>query len=126
MTIPGIAGEGPHGKIVCRSFQVGRIAPWDAATGQASGGHIGGVVHITKQSYRSSPALMQALATGQVFSSVVFEFVRVHTDAKGVEQTTTTKTTKVTRAIISSFRQIGSGDGPQGEVTFTYETAEGL
>ena len=126
MTIAGISGDGPGGKMVCRSFRVAQRAPRDAATGQASGRRGAAEVVITTQSDRSSPALMQAAATGRALPSVVFEFVRVRTDAKGVEQTSTTKTTKLTNAMVTSFRQIGSGDRPQEEVTFTFEKGEGL
>ncbi len=124
MTIAGVSGDGPGGKVVCRSLRVGQGAPRDAATGQASGRRSHSQIVITKQLDRSSPALVQATATGRIFDSVVFEFVRVHTDAKGAEQTSTTRTTKLTRAMISSVRQIGGGNVPQEEVTFTAERIE--
>ncbi len=124
MTIAGVSGDGPGGKVVCRSLRVGQGAPRDVATGQASGRRTHSQVVITKQVDKASPTLMQATVTGRVLDSVVFEFVRVHTDAKGAEQTSTTKTTKLTRAMISSVRQIGGGNVPQEEVTFTAERIE--
>ena len=119
MTIQGIPGEAKGGKIAVLSFrQAGGQA--GTAAGPGGGPHRAGQVVITKNVDKASPQLMQAAMIGKQFNVVLFEFVQ--TAPGGAAHVY--KTTKLTNAMVSSVRSIGSGDRPQEEVTFVPEKIE--
>ncbi len=120
MTIQGIPGDAKGGKIEVLSFRVAQMAPRDVATGRASGKRAHSQVVITKNVDKASPQLMQAAISGNKFNVLLFEFVQ--TAPGGVEHVY--KTTKLTNAMVSSVRSIGSGDKPQEEVTFSAQKIE--
>jgi len=128
LTIPGISGDGPGGKIVCHSFRRGGTVQRDSATGGAGAGKVRfNEFTIKKTTDKASPAFFKAVATGAHFNSVVIEVYRTQADAKGVKKTSEGKpflTFKFTTVFTTKIDQVGGGDRPMEEITFAAEKVE--
>jgi len=116
------------GQIVGLQFLFQLTAPHDAGTGRASGRRQYAPVVFTKMWDASSPQLVEAAATGEVFPLVEFDFVRTASDGKE----SVYETIKLTDAMISGIkRYIGfpdAGESPDQrhleDVSLTFQKIE--
>ena len=96
--------SGVAGKSIGLRFQYSVASPRDLATGLATGRRQHQPVVITKEWGGASPQIFQAMATGEVLKTVVFEFMR--TNAQG--QTYVFQTMRLYNAQTSQIRQYNS------------------
>lgn len=84
--LPGEAPAGPHeGKLVGLAYDQASISPAaETGTGRRGGKLTLQPVRFTKEWGAASPALLQAIATNEALTSVVFEFVG--TSDEGVQE----------------------------------------
>lgn len=110
---------GHEGWLVGTSFDYELKSPRDVVTGQASGRRQQGPVTLTLPWSPASPLLLQAAATNDVLSSVVFEFPGVGQD--GIEVISQRIT--LTDASVASYRHVGDpavNAVPIDRVTLTF------
>ena len=80
-------------KIVGLAFDYQAVAPYDAATGVASGKRQHKPITFTKEWGAASPQIYQSLFTNEVLKSVLFEFFRMSPEGKETIFTTIKLTT---------------------------------
>ena len=115
MTIPGIPGGGPGGKIAVRSYQEGQ-----AWTPQATGRVFQPFI-IRKTLDKASALLWLAAGVGKHFPSVLLEFARRGADGKPQ----TYLKIELKDVIISGVESLGGGGGAQEEeVKFLYQSMQ--
>ena len=107
----GVTAVGFQGQIAGVDFVYGVEVPHDAATGAASGKRQQQPVIFTKEWDASSPQFYAAAFTGEILTSVTFDFVVAGADGKEVVD----HTIKLTNATISEVEQSlqnGQAGGP--------------
>lgn len=126
------AGDGSGGKnkdrIAMFSFEFELQSPRDAATGQASGKRQWKPIVITKEWGAATPQILTALATDEVLTSVLFEFIA--TAPQGQEQLD--HSIQLTNASIADFRDTAQNVPPPlgtnlralDQITFTFRKIE--
>ena len=100
----GESTDARHAQSILGSdFEFGASTPYDNYTGQPTGKRQYRPVRFVKESGAASPQILQALATGELLTSVLFEFVV--TGPSGVE--VTWQTLKLQNAIVIDFQRGG-------------------
>jgi type VI secretion system secreted protein Hcp len=116
------AGSGQASGQTASAHQPIKMGPRDAASGQPSGKRMHESLTIMKETGKTSPLLMKAQSTGQVFKAVDLEFVRM--GKNGQEEIY--KTVHLTDAMISGMHTMsgGAGKGEMEEIEFTFQKIE--
>ena len=117
-----LKGGGPDNAIGCDGFELPVLAPRDAATGQVSGKRRWDPIKVTKHVDRTSPNLVQSLATNELLKEVKLRASRPR--PTGLSPTYYTVT--LTNAVVASLRQYKTDPANAGlplleDVTFTFQ-----
>jgi type VI secretion system secreted protein Hcp len=122
----GVTQKGREGTIEVHSWTWNLESPRDAATGLATGRVIAGEFFITKEKDKSSPLLLQALASNENLTE--WELKLYDPLFSGAEENSFTW--KLTNANISSIRTSGLAPPPSGswgdpeEIAFAFQKLE--
>ena len=119
--------RGNEGKIECIGFSYLAKGQVSSSSGAGAGKSAGGTIVLVKHVDSSTPALMQALASNEVLTSVIIEFYKGNGDRMAL-----TQTVKLTNAYISQvFQYAGttaldksSDSNPSEELTFNAQRIE--
>jgi type VI secretion system secreted protein Hcp len=108
-------------QIVGLAFDYEVSAPYDAASGQATGKRQHEPVTITKRWGAATPQLFQALTTNEDLKMVLIEFVQ--TTAQGTE--VVYHTVKLINARVAAIHQYADADVREAkDVSFTFQKIE--
>ncbi len=114
----GVTAQVFDGQIHLESCEFGLAAPFDVATGQASGRRVPRPVHLVKQSDRSSPLLYMACVTNEVLD------VEISYTEEGAEHKAL-MTIVLTNAMLRDFNHLGGAKGSAVEkLSLTYTKFE--
>jgi len=114
----GVTTQAFDGQIHLDSCEFGLAAPYDVATGQASGRRVPRPVHLVKQSDRTSPLLYMACVTNEVLD------VEISYTEEGAEHKSL-MTIVLTNAMIRDFNHLGGAKGSAVEkLSLTYTKFE--